>query len=87
MSTNIERLISEIKTLSPEQKLELARRLDEEDIFYDDQSWYWIPEWQAAEKEADADFSLGRIHHYDNADDLMRSLHARRKQAREKCDL
>lgn len=32
MSTEIERLISEIKTLSPEQKLELARRLDEEDI-------------------------------------------------------
>lgn len=74
MAANIDRLIEEIKGLSQAEKCELARRLDEEAIL-DDQSWYWTPEWQAAEKEADEDIAAGRVHCYDNVDELTKSLH------------
>ena len=81
MATNIERLIETIKSLSAAEKFELARRLEETDVLDDNQSWYWTPQWQAAEKEADEDIAAGRVYHYDNVDDLMRSLYAGRKQA------
>jgi hypothetical protein len=71
----IEKLLNEIKALSPEQKFELARRLEEKAVLDEDQSWYWTPEWQAAEKEADKDITAGRVHQYDNVDDLIKSLH------------
>ena len=74
MAANIDRLIEEIKGLSQAEKCELARRLDEEAIL-DDQSWYWTPEWQAAEREADEDMAAGRIHRYNNVDELIKSLH------------
>lgn len=81
VATNIERLIETIKSLSAAEKFELARRLEETGVLDDNQSWYWTPQWQAAEKEADEDIATGRVYHYDNVDDLMRSLHVRRKQA------
>jgi len=74
MSANIDRLIEEIKSLSQAEKFELARRLDEEAVF-DDQSWYWTPEWQAAEKEADEDIAAGRVQSFDNIDDAINFLH------------
>lgn len=79
MAANLDRLFEEIKSLSPAEKSELARRLDEEAIF-DDQSWYWTPEWQAAEKEADDDIAAGRVYQYDNVDVLISSVLARKKQ-------
>lgn len=39
MAANLDRIVEEIKRLSPAEKCELARRLDEEVVF-DDQSWY-----------------------------------------------
>jgi len=74
MVANLDRLVLEIKSLSPAEKSELARRLDEEAVF-DDQSWYWTPEWQAAEKEADEDFAAGRVHRYYNVDVSIKFLH------------
>lgn len=74
MAANIDRLIEEIKGLSQTEKYELARRLDEEAIL-DDQSWYWTPKWQAAEKEADEDIAADRVHRYNNVDELIKSLH------------
>ncbi|SFR13973.1 hypothetical protein [Desulfoscipio geothermicus] len=74
MAANIERLIKEIKSLSPTEKIELARRLDEEAIF-SNQSWYWTPEWQAAEKEADEDIAAGRVHRFKNVNDALKFLH------------
>lgn len=79
MAVNIDRLVEEIKALSPEQKYELARRLDKEAVF-GDQSWYWTPEWQAAEKEADEDIATGRVHHFDNVDDAIKFLHEQRNR-------
>ncbi|OAT87036.1 hypothetical protein [Desulfotomaculum copahuensis] len=86
MAANLDRLIKEIKSLSSEEKYELARRLNEEAVF-DDQSWFWTPEWQAAEKEADDDIAAGRVYRYDNVDDLIRSVRDRKNREQEKCDL
>ena len=40
-----------------------------------DQAWFWTPEWQAAEREAEADFAAGRSVTFDNVEDLIRWLH------------
>lgn len=77
MAANLDRLIKEIKNLSAAEKSELARRLDEESVF-DDQSWYWTPQWQAAEKEADEDIAAGRVQRYNNVDDAIKFLHEQR---------
>ena len=80
MATNIERLIKEIKSLSPTEKIELAQRLNQEDIFKG-QSWYWTPEWQTAEKEADEDIATGRIHRFKNVNNAIKFLHKQTDQA------
>jgi len=85
MAANVDRLIEEIKGLSQAEKCELARRLDEEAIL-DDQSWYWTPEWQAAEKEADEDIAAGRIHSFDNIDDAINFLHQQIEKATDNKD-
>lgn len=82
MATNIDRLIEEIKSLSQAEKFELVRRLNEEAVF-DDQSWYWTPEWQAAEKEADEDIAAGRVQRFDNIDDAIKFLHQQIEKATE----
>jgi len=80
MAANIERLLKEIRSLSPTEKIELAQRLNEEAIF-NDQSWYWTPEWQAAEKEADEDISAGRINRFKNVNNAIKFLHEQADQA------
>jgi len=40
-----------------------------------DQAWFWTPEWQAAEKEADQDLAAGRYHEFDKLEDLLKDLH------------
>lgn len=42
-----------------------------------DQAWYWTPEWQAAEREADEDIEAGRVASFDTVDDLIADLHRR----------
>ena len=39
-----------------------------------DQAWYWTPEWQAAEGEADEDLRLGRYDEFDTMDDMITDL-------------
>jgi AbrB family looped-hinge helix DNA binding protein len=39
------------------------------------QAYYWTPGWQAAEREADEDIAAGRVHTFDNAEDLIANLH------------
>jgi len=80
MAANIDRLINEIKALSRAEKFELARRLDEEAVF-ENQSWYWTPEWQAAEKEADEDIATGRVHRFDNVEDAIKFLHQQAEES------
>ena len=41
-----------------------------------DQAWYWTPEWQAGEADADADLAAGRSTTYDSEDQFLSSLDA-----------
>ncbi len=45
-----------------------------------DQDWYWTPEWQAAEREADEDLRLGRYDEFETMEDMIADL---RRQAAE----
>ena len=40
-----------------------------------DQAWFWTPEWQTKEREADQDISAGRYREFDKIDDLLKDLH------------
>jgi hypothetical protein len=40
----------------------------------EDQAWYWTPEWQRIEAEADADLKLGHYEDFDSLDDFISSL-------------
>lgn len=39
-----------------------------------DQRWFWTPEWQAKEREADEDIAQGRVKEFDSVDDLLKDL-------------
>ncbi len=39
-----------------------------------DQLWFWTPEWQAMEREADADKAAGRVKRFKSAKALIASL-------------
>lgn len=38
------------------------------------QAWFWTPEWQKAEREADADIKAGRVYRANNVEELIASL-------------
>ncbi len=40
------------------------------------QAWFWTPEWQAGEREADADIAAGRTVTYDGPDEFIAALEA-----------
>ena len=40
-----------------------------------DEAFFYTPEWQAAEREADEDIRLGRVYHFDNVEDTIDFLH------------
>ena len=85
MAPDLEKLVREIEALPREQKFQLVKRLQQDGFFAeDDQSWYWTRAWQAAEKEADSDTATGRVHEYNELDDLLKALHRRRTEADEK---
>ena len=39
-----------------------------------DQVWFWSPDWQKGEKEADEDIKAGRIKSFDDMDELLEDL-------------
>lgn len=39
-----------------------------------DQAWFWTPEWQQMEREADEDIAAGRVKAFDTMDDLIADL-------------
>jgi len=45
----------------------------------DDEAWYWTPEWQAAEREADEDIAAGRVERFDTPEEILASLRKRMK--------
>ena len=40
-----------------------------------DQAWFWTPEWQAKEREADQDLSTQRYRDFESVEDLLKELH------------
>lgn len=38
------------------------------------QAWFWTPEWQAREREADEDIRAGRVKRFDRLEDLLEDL-------------
>jgi AbrB family looped-hinge helix DNA binding protein len=39
-----------------------------------DQLWFWTPEWQAKEREADEDIAEGRVKDFDSVEALLQDL-------------
>lgn len=39
-----------------------------------DQEWFWTPEWQKMEREADEDFAAGRFTVYNSADEFFDAM-------------
>jgi len=39
-----------------------------------DQLWFWTPEWQKKEREADEDIAAGRLKEFESAEDLLKDL-------------
>jgi antitoxin PrlF len=46
------------------------------------QAWYWTPEWQAREREADADEAAGRIETFSSDEAFLDALRALAKPER-----
>lgn len=38
------------------------------------QAWFWTPEWQAMEAEADADIAAGRVKRFKTGEEFLASL-------------
>jgi antitoxin PrlF len=43
------------------------------------QAWFWTPEWQAGEREADEDVEAGRFDRYESDEELLAALEERMK--------
>lgn len=43
------------------------------------QAWFWTPEWQAGEREADDDLAAGRVETVGSSEELLDALRARAK--------
>ncbi|MEV6967594.1 AbrB/MazE/SpoVT family DNA-binding domain-containing protein [Hamadaea sp. NPDC051192] len=39
-----------------------------------DQEWFWTPEWQAKEAEADAELARGEFERYDSDEEFLKAL-------------
>lgn len=45
------------------------------------QAWFWTPEWQAGEREADADLAAGRMETFASGEEFLEALRALAKPA------
>ncbi len=52
----------------------LADYLRETLAVAEDQAWFWSEEWQAGEREAEADIAAGRTKTFDSMEDLLADL-------------
>ena len=52
----------------------LAEYLRETLAVAEDQAWFWSEEWQAGEREAEADIAAGRVKTFETMDDLLVDL-------------
>ena len=63
--------------LTPEGILLRPRRLIDAT-----QAWFWSPEWQTGEREADADRAAGRIETFSDGDAFLGALRTRAKSSK-----
>ncbi len=45
------------------------------------QAWFWTPEWQAGERESEADLAAGRVEVFASGEELIDGLSRRAKRA------
>jgi AbrB family looped-hinge helix DNA binding protein len=43
------------------------------------QAWFWTPEWQEKEREADEDIAAGRVERFESDEEFLAALRARMK--------
>ena len=43
------------------------------------QAWFWTPEWQEGERQADEDIAAGRVDRYESDEEFLAALEARMK--------
>jgi len=53
-----------------------AIRLIPQKLIPKDQAWFWTPEWQAREREADEAIARGEVKEFDNVEDLIKDLNS-----------
>jgi hypothetical protein len=46
-----------------------------------DQAWFWTPEWQAKEREADADKAAGNVERFESDKAFLAALDERRSSS------
>ena len=46
------------------------------------QAWFWTPEWQEGEREADADLAAGNTEFFESGEELIEALRRRAKRPR-----
>jgi antitoxin PrlF len=46
------------------------------------QAWFWTPEWQKGEREADADLAAGKTESFASGDEFLGALRRRAKRPR-----
>lgn len=63
---------------TPEEYVEAWASQHERDP---EQAWFWTPEWQAGEREADADLEAGHSTRYESDEAFLRALKERAKHA------
>ena len=57
-----------VKELNQKTTIRTVKKIDP------DQWWFWTPEWQAGEREADLEIKAGLGKTYESADDLIADL-------------
>lgn len=70
----IEQIDARLSTLSPAKLvvvLDFVSYLADRDP---DQAWFWTPEWQAGERQADEDLQTGAYKDFDTMDDFIAVL-------------
>ena len=60
--------------ITPDAAGLLAKYLQEAIAAAENQAWFWTEEWQAGEREAEADLAAGRYQVFDTMDDLIADL-------------
>ena len=60
--------------ITPDMAGVLADYLREALATAEDQAWFWTEEWQAGEREAEADLAAGRYESFDTMEDLIDDL-------------